>query len=120
MWEDLAQSSVNLAKHLPSHHRHFVNDEVLHIFQKLLKALSLQIFELPLDRQAQQGVECKAMHIECSCTSRSCDIQSVSQEKFQAIDQVRLPGSCCARDKRGSLLPLILWASLHAAGAAEQ
>ncbi len=52
---------VNLTKHLSSHHGHFIDDEIINPFQRLLNGMqtfTLEIFKITLDGQTQENEGC--------------------------------------------------------------
>ena len=98
MGKHLTKTLVHLTESFPSHHRHFVNDEILHVGQRLLNVvqpLSLQVLVLPLDREAEKRVEGVAFDVEGCYTSRCSNVHSIVEEKSEAVDEVGLTSPTC-------------------------
>ena len=101
VWKQLSQPAVDLSKEFPSHHGHLVDDEVLDRCQCLLHSLelvSLQVLEVTLGWETQEGVQCVAVDVESSHSGGCCYTHFVIQEHPQAVYQVGLPSPSCARD----------------------
>ena len=79
MWEDLSQSSVDLPKHLPPNHRHFVDDQVLGARKSILQLLQTIILYTGLSQEGQG--------VNGECSLQRCRLQ---------LRSVRLPELCPA------------------------